>query len=193
MFLQGLRMKMKKCSSCSQTPPPNRNPRPTHTPPPPGNGISERGAVVLSNALCSNSTLQTLNLGYNRLGDEGILALSSAVGTNRTLVKLLLGREWCGKPCGRGSDPHLPRPSCVLGLPTKVPVPPCGLSFAWCTTLAGCRAEAEGPAITELCSQLNHNYTLRALAVELPAYGQAYIDRNKQAHVVRTGTWLAIS
>lgn len=71
-------------------------------------------------------------------------------------------------------------------LPTLCPLRPRPPPFS--IDLTGCRAEAEGPAITELCSQLGHNYTLRALAVELPSYGQAYIDRNKQAHVVSVET-----
>lgn len=79
---------------CGKLCPPTPHTHNAHSMKHAGNGITERGAVALSNALCSNSTLQTLNLGYNRLGDEGMLALAYAVGANRTLVKLLLGREW---------------------------------------------------------------------------------------------------
>ena len=79
-----------------------------------GNYIGDGGARALSEALKTNTTLQSLNIGCeqeeseedeletlpttnkssdNGIGDEGARALSDALKTNTTLTALNLGRE----------------------------------------------------------------------------------------------------
>ena len=55
------------------------------------NEITSVGAAILANALRTNTTLQKLNLGYNRLGDNGVQSLAaSLIKDNTTLTKLHL-------------------------------------------------------------------------------------------------------
>ncbi|KAF9110697.1 hypothetical protein BGX30_007888, partial [Mortierella sp. GBA39] len=52
------------------------------------NKIGDNGAVALSEALKTNSTMTTLNLRHNRIEDNGAVALSEALKTNSTLTTL---------------------------------------------------------------------------------------------------------
>ncbi|KAI8599884.1 hypothetical protein EDD21DRAFT_432081 [Dissophora ornata] len=53
-----------------------------------GNSIGNEGALALSEALKTNTTLTTLNLWMNSIGKEGALALSETLKTNTTLTTL---------------------------------------------------------------------------------------------------------
>ncbi|OAQ25001.1 RNI-like protein [Linnemannia elongata AG-77] len=55
------------------------------------NSVGDNGAQALSEALKTNSTLTTLNLLYNSIGSNGAVALSKALKTNSTLTTLNLG------------------------------------------------------------------------------------------------------
>ncbi|KAF8922969.1 hypothetical protein BGZ58_003528 [Dissophora ornata] len=52
------------------------------------NSIGDNGAVTLSGALKTNSTLATLDLHRSLIGDNGAVALSEALKTNLTLSTL---------------------------------------------------------------------------------------------------------
>ncbi|KAG9061306.1 hypothetical protein KI688_007284 [Linnemannia hyalina] len=54
------------------------------------NSIGDNGAQALSAALKINSTLTILDLGHNSIGDNGAQALSEALNTNSTLTTLNL-------------------------------------------------------------------------------------------------------
>ncbi|KAG0009535.1 hypothetical protein BGZ81_003334, partial [Podila clonocystis] len=54
------------------------------------NSIGDNGAVALFEALKINSTLTTLNMNDNSIGDNGAVALSEALKTNSTLTTLNL-------------------------------------------------------------------------------------------------------
>ncbi|KAG0059741.1 hypothetical protein BGZ89_000158 [Linnemannia elongata] len=54
------------------------------------NEIGDNGAVALAEALKTNSTLTALYLGSNSIGDNGAVALSEALKTNSTLTTLNL-------------------------------------------------------------------------------------------------------
>ncbi|CAO3568867.1 unnamed protein product [Mortierella alpina] len=54
------------------------------------NTVGDDGAKVLAEALKTNSTLTTLNLPYNSIGDDGAKALAEALETNKTLTILNL-------------------------------------------------------------------------------------------------------
>ncbi|KAF9199684.1 hypothetical protein BGZ59_003765, partial [Podila verticillata] len=60
------------------------------------NSIYENGAVALSEALKTNSSLTTLNLGVNSIGDDGAQMLSEALKANSTLITLDLGSNSIG-------------------------------------------------------------------------------------------------
>ncbi|KAK3836714.1 MAG: hypothetical protein J3R72DRAFT_202049 [Linnemannia gamsii] len=59
-----------------------------------GNSIGDNGAVALSEALKTNSTLTTLSLYGNSIGDNGAVALSEALTINSTLTTLNLSDNW---------------------------------------------------------------------------------------------------
>eukprot|EP00958_Prasinococcus_capsulatus_P015233 scaffold1621_cov350-Prasinococcus_capsulatus_cf.AAC.23 len=56
------------------------------------NGLGNKGAVALAEALTSNAkgTLKTLRLGGNEVGESGGVALAEALNSNRTLSELFL-------------------------------------------------------------------------------------------------------
>ncbi|OAQ23034.1 hypothetical protein K457DRAFT_1911315 [Linnemannia elongata AG-77] len=60
------------------------------------NSIGDSGAVVLSKALKTNSTLTTLDLSGNSIGDKGAVALSEALKTNSTMTTLDLSGNSIG-------------------------------------------------------------------------------------------------
>ena len=53
-----------------------------------GNNLGEVGAAAVAGALQRNTTLTTLNLGYNGLGDVGGAAVAGALERNTTLTTL---------------------------------------------------------------------------------------------------------
>lgn len=62
------------------------------------NGITQESSPALAKVLATNQTLQTLNLGHNKLGDDGIINLiPSGLERNRSL--LLLGLQENGLTC----------------------------------------------------------------------------------------------
>ncbi|KAG0273169.1 hypothetical protein BGZ95_011003 [Linnemannia exigua] len=60
------------------------------------NSIGDVGAVILSEALRTNSTLTTLDLYCNSIGGDGAVALSEALKTNSTLTTLNFYGNWIG-------------------------------------------------------------------------------------------------
>ncbi|RUS30588.1 LOW QUALITY PROTEIN: hypothetical protein BC938DRAFT_479210, partial [Jimgerdemannia flammicorona] len=56
------------------------------------NGIGEKGAIALADALKTNTDLQNLNLDGNGVGEKGAIALADALKTNTGLQNLSLGR-----------------------------------------------------------------------------------------------------
>ncbi|KAF9176758.1 hypothetical protein BGZ50_009716 [Haplosporangium sp. Z 11] len=60
------------------------------------NSIGDNGAQALSEALKINSTLTTLDLSANSIGDNGAVALSEAFKTNSTLITLDLSANSIG-------------------------------------------------------------------------------------------------
>ncbi|KAG0196550.1 hypothetical protein BGX28_009996, partial [Mortierella sp. GBA30] len=60
------------------------------------NSIGENGAIALSEALKTNSTLTTLHLKRNSIGDNGAVALSEALNTNSTVTTLNLSYNSIG-------------------------------------------------------------------------------------------------
>merc|ERR1712096_569572 len=61
-----------------------------------GEGIGWQGAVALAEALKTNTTVQTIDLGSNRIGPEGAVALAEALKTNTTVQKIDLGSNSIG-------------------------------------------------------------------------------------------------
>ncbi len=53
-----------------------------------GNGLGEGGGWALEEALRLNSTVKSLNLGENKLGEGGGRALADALRLNTTLTSL---------------------------------------------------------------------------------------------------------
>ena len=51
------------------------------------------GAKALASALRVNKVLETLDLGFNRIGDVGAGALANALLVNRNLTRLKLGQH----------------------------------------------------------------------------------------------------
>ena len=54
-------------------------------------GLGENSAACLSRALVENTTLLTLNLCFNKIGNEGVKQICKSLRTNKTLVSLDLG------------------------------------------------------------------------------------------------------
>lgn len=55
------------------------------------NNITEKGALHLSEALKNNTSLEKLNIGYNKIGDRGVVHIvESLLMNNSTLAKLHL-------------------------------------------------------------------------------------------------------
>jgi Ran GTPase-activating protein (RanGAP) involved in mRNA processing and transport len=57
------------------------------------NDIKVLGAQAIAHALTKNTTLESLNLRLNRLGDEGASAISRALQRNSTLQKINVGSK----------------------------------------------------------------------------------------------------
>jgi Ran GTPase-activating protein (RanGAP) involved in mRNA processing and transport len=60
------------------------------------NKIGDDGAVALAAGLKVNSSLQTLNLTWNKIGDEGAVALAEALKDNKSLQTLALCKNQIG-------------------------------------------------------------------------------------------------
>jgi hypothetical protein len=60
------------------------------------NEIGDKGATAFAKALKTNTSLQEINLNDNRIGDEGAIAISEALKTNSTLRKINLGHNEIG-------------------------------------------------------------------------------------------------
>jgi Ran GTPase-activating protein (RanGAP) involved in mRNA processing and transport len=57
------------------------------------NGISEEGALAVSDMLLENSRLQSLNLSFNSIGGNGASSIAYALDRNNTLRRLCLRRN----------------------------------------------------------------------------------------------------
>ena len=49
------------------------------------------GAAFIAGALVNNTSLLTLNLSFNRIGDTGVKHLAQSLRMNRTLLSLNVG------------------------------------------------------------------------------------------------------
>jgi hypothetical protein len=60
------------------------------------NCIGDEGLIALSEALRINKTIQSINLMSNKIGNQGAIALSEALKYNQTLLTMLLGSNEIG-------------------------------------------------------------------------------------------------
>jgi len=69
-----------------------------------GNTIGNDGAIVIADALRTNSPLRKLDLYDNDISDDGIIALRDGLYCNCNLIELLLSNFECPNPSLKGNQ-----------------------------------------------------------------------------------------